>query len=272
MSNMNGAFAKVARAKVHLGELESSVKAYQELDPHDFTRAVVDHPTDPSLAIVEVRVTITHPQPDDWGLIVGDILTNLRAALDHSLFGHATERAETSGTPLSASEQKKLQYPMVHDAPQWPSKAATLASVLDPAVLAAVEATQPFKSPKPDWHSLAILNRLVNLDKHRTVRVVSYVNEQFKVKPGTEATIVSIDDSPKELCDGGVVASAVVRRPLRRPGQPPTDVAIPFNIELGYAANIDVPKVGKQKGVVMVMGLLVDHVEQTLQNLQAAGC
>lgn len=270
---MDSAFAKLGRAKAHLGTLQDSMHAYRNLDDaFDYSREVIDHPFDASLVIIRFRLQVRRPPPDDWGLIVGDILSNLRAALDHAVYGHAEARAHSAGTPLTPKQRRALQYPFVHKGSEWPNERGKLEPFMDGAVIDEIEKTQPFKNIKSDWHSFALLNRLVNQDKHRTVRVVSYVNEVFNIAPGTEAEIVSIDDAPREMVDGIVVAQATVRRPLRRPGSPPGDVFVPFNVQFGYTENIDLPEVGSQKGALLVMEVLVDHVGKVLRNLKNAGC
>jgi hypothetical protein len=143
---------------------------------------------------------------------------------------------------------------------------------MDLAVIDEIEKSQPFKSAKPDWHSFSLLNRLVNQDKHRTVRVVNYVNEMFRITEGTEASIVSIDDAPREMVDGAVVAEAAIQRPLSPPGAPPAEFSIPFNVELGYIENIELPTVGEQRAVLVVMEVIVNHVGETLGLLKTVGC
>jgi len=137
-------------------------------------------------------------------------------------------------------------------------------------VLHVIEDSQPFKVQKPDWHSFALLNGLVNRDKHRQVRVVSYNNEAFNVT-GTTGDVESVDNKPREMTDGALVASVTLRRPLRKPGDSPNDVSVPLNVEFGYTENIELPTVGEQKSVTVVMPVLVDHVIETLDNLKAAG-
>jgi hypothetical protein len=265
VGSLDSAYAKAGQAKVHLDKLQASVDAYRASDPHEFSREVVDHLFQPELVVVNFRVNVKQPPPDDWGLIVGDILTNLRAALDHAVFGHAAARQ-----PLTAGQERALQYPIVAKASDWPSAQAKLAPLMEPAVLQVIEDSQPFKVQKPDWHSFALLNGLVNRDKHRQVRVVTYHNEEFTVT-GTTGNIESIDKKPRELADGALVASVTIRRPTRKPGDPPRDVSVPLNVQFGYTENLELPTVGEQKSVTVVMPILVHHVVETLDNLKAAG-
>ncbi len=61
-------------------------------DPLDFTYRQRRDPQDDTRLIVECLARVKEELPTEWGLLVGDILTNLRAALDHALFGHITAR------------------------------------------------------------------------------------------------------------------------------------------------------------------------------------
>lgn len=46
--------------------------------------------------------------PAEWSLIIGDILTNLRASLDHAVYGQATSRRK-----LNSKERASLNHPML---------------------------------------------------------------------------------------------------------------------------------------------------------------
>ena len=59
-------------------------------------------------------------------------------------------------------------------------------------VLDVIERSQPYHSPDPDRHWLTVLNALVNRDKHRAVRTVAWVSEDFGIAY-SEATVVDLD-------------------------------------------------------------------------------
>ncbi|MGV0808562.1 hypothetical protein [Mycolicibacterium setense] len=265
MGSLESAYAKAEQAKVHLEKLQASVEAYRASEPHEFTRQAVDHLVQPEMVVVKFKVKIKEAPPADWGLIVGDVLSNLRAALDHALFGHASSRQA-----LTEDQERALQYPVVTDATKWPRAQAKLAPFVDPAVLQAIEDSQPFKVQLPDWQFLALLNGLVNRDKHRQVRVVTYNNELFEITH-TDADVVSIDNAPRELVDGAVVASVKLRRPDRQPGKPPSDVVAHLSVQFGYTENLELPVVGEWKSVTAVLPVLHRNVVLVLDNMKAAG-
>ena len=149
---------------------------------------------------------------------------------------------------------------------------SALAPLIDPAVLTAIEDSQPFKlQPDPKRHALALMNSLVNRDKHRTIRVVAYVSEGLTVTH-TDLNIVRLDVNRQPMTDQAVVATATVRRPVRSPGAPPQDVPMAFHTQHEYIENIDLPTVGLQRPVLALMGTFVDVVRDTLNSLKAAGC
>ncbi|QNJ91530.1 hypothetical protein HZU40_09645 [Mycolicibacterium fluoranthenivorans] len=269
---MDSSFAKLGRAQLHFDQLDAEVKAYRARDPFEWPHKLSYHLFDESLAVITYKIHIKEQMPATWGLVVGDILTNLRAALDHAIFGHAAARAEVAGTPLTTAQERNLNFPVITIANDWPNQRNRLAPLLDPAVLAVVENWQPFNQQQvpADWHQLAVLNALVNRDKHRQVRLLSYVSEEFNVK-SSDHEVVRVYAQPKEMTEGAVVASMHIRRPLRQGGR---SALVPgrFHVENGYTENIDIPKVGAQRSVLTVMEALVAAVEDLLNELKAAGC
>ncbi len=270
---MESAFAKLSRAKVHRDTLRTDVEAYRARDPHDWVLRQTDHLFDPSRAVLRVVVKVKEQKPDNWGLIVGDILTNLRAALDHAVYEHAAGRVT-----LTPKQEKDLNYPIITIPTDWPNQRARLTPFVDSAVLQVIEDSQPFKATKglADWHALALLNGLVNRDKHRAVRTVAYMNEEFTVTH-SKLDIIKLDTTPCEMTDGAVVATATVRLPDPSSLTPQQQKEAgwrlaPLDVVSGYIENIDLPKVGAQQSVLFVMDTLVGDVESLLNDLKAAGC
>ncbi|WP_406230578.1 hypothetical protein [Nocardia sp. NBC_01009] len=62
-------------------------------------------------------VRVREPIPEDWPLMVGDVLTNLRAALDHSVYGHAESRNQ-----LTDKQRKALCFPIIEKVETWDNR------------------------------------------------------------------------------------------------------------------------------------------------------
>lgn len=140
--------------------------------------------------------------PVDWSLILGDFLTNLRAALDHLAWQLVILEG---GTP-----DKSTQFPIREtevNAKGNPSP-TKVKGISDVAVLAAIEAAQPFKAIRPREQPLYTLNALVNNDKHRLLLVVAHalrVTGMWWSNPeGQEPPEIRLNLGP--LSDGDPVA------------------------------------------------------------------
>jgi hypothetical protein len=118
-----------------------------------------------------------------------------------------------------------------------------LAALVDPNVLNVIDQSQPLPRPSqdggPNWHPLEVLNNLVNQDKHRTIRTLSSINEQFKVA-NSELPVASImDNTPVEITDG--VTSGTITLKLPPPTTDPIPVGRP---DLAYCtADLDIENV-----------------------------
>lgn len=273
---MDSPYAKLGRAQKHLSDLRTDVLAFRTRDPHEFTRIITQHLYDPKLVVAKFTVTVREEPPAWWGLAVGDILTNLRAALDHAVFGHAM-----ANNTLTATQERVLNFPIVTSRDTWfgvpataghkakPGARKQLEQLISQPVLDVIADNQPFHSQPPESHGLALLNASVNRDKHRTFTVVAYSNEQFEItEVGGVVERVMSESVP--MIDGAVVASVVVR-----PDQstnPGRWHVMPLNVEFGFIESIDLPTWGERRGVVQLMEGLVTGVEEVLDELKAVGC
>lgn len=267
---MDSAYSKLRRAQHHLEALRESITAYRASEPITFRARSRTDPIDSSLCIVEYIVEVAAEPPTElWGLITGDILTNLRAALDHAVFAHATAHHT-----LSERVQRKLQFPVVLDRTKW------AAARTDPQcgkwvtapVLDVISQAQPFNDVEPQHHALNVLNKLVNHDKHRGLRIVAYKGAATFDKAGSP--IESLPASAQPLTNGAVLARTRIPRPLGSSGggRPGLSVAT-FEGEAGYIEVLDIPITDVENlQALSVLDLLVRGTQNVLDALQAAGC
>lgn len=208
---MRSAWIKWARAAEHQRALARSMREFGALDSYEYVRW--DNGGDGSDPLLRVhwRLKIKEPYPERWPVLIGDILTNLRAALDHTFWAAAVLH---SGQPR---RPQRVMFPIAADA----SAFARMSRELRPHVAAAfwelVEAVQPFHGGDlAHTAPLEVLRWLSNVDKHRAVHVVG--RTQFDV-----GDVLVRSDSPLEVVEewrhaGNVEDNAVVvRLKLRRP-------------------------------------------------------
>ena len=198
-----GVFLKIRRANRHLADLDEAIKTALDRDRYSFTLEF-----DPQ---TNSHVYTAHGVPAidaDWSLIVGEILYNLRSALDYLAWQLVILDGGTPGdktqVPVRASPfNKKGEWVTPQLQPP----------VSNPQVLDALEEVQPYRGPEgepaafhdsPLWR-LGILN---NIDKHRLLLVVVCVLDVGEMwwthQPEQPAPNVRISTSPVE--DGSPVA------------------------------------------------------------------
>src|SRR5579863_169632 len=69
---------KIKRADKHIAELQAAILAFKATNPHEVTAK-----RDPNTRKLIYYVHKADPVPDDIALIAGDVLQNLRSAVDH---------------------------------------------------------------------------------------------------------------------------------------------------------------------------------------------
>jgi hypothetical protein len=99
---------------------------------------------------------------DDWPLLAGEAIHNLRGSLDHAVYV-ASGGAEGTQFPITTTEAnfKKRGRPMIARTPS--------------AIQELIEARQPYKAipDDPRVDALARLQQFSNLDKHKTLAIVA---------------------------------------------------------------------------------------------------
>ena len=168
---------KRQRAWDEINSLKADIRAFVESDPYE-PRIKFDGKT--HWLTVSVH---TKKGPDSmWGVRIGEIVHNLRSALDHvvwQLFIKANKR-----TPRLPS---KLQFPIVETKAGFDARAVPIQlNGIAQNAIALIRSEQPFpvseggtgEGPKsPLWH----LAELSNADKHRTLHVTGTTLTSYSV-------------------------------------------------------------------------------------------
>src|SRR5688572_14525128 len=104
--------------------------------------------------------------PDEWPVALGEIIHNLRSALDHLVY--EASAPDENGVPLTRTE-----YPIFADETEYRKSGPRKIRGLNDATRAFVELHQPFMNRKPKTISpLWLLHQLSNTDKHRELNVI----------------------------------------------------------------------------------------------------
>ncbi len=176
MPDLEGVWRKIARANVHLQTFGVEERAFLDRKPY---RLRVDIDTQSSGDMVNeiLVVETTDSVPADLSVLIGDVLYNLRSALDHLAWQLVLAN---QGTP-----NDKTAFPIFNDRTVIRNGKAVerwlnIAGGVHRDALALIEESQPYlRTDGPTMHPLWILNELVNIDKHRLLLVLATVYESI---------------------------------------------------------------------------------------------
>lgn len=113
---------------------------------------------------VYLNLVVRKPPPiEQWTLMAGDCVHNLRCSLDAWLWGKTLER----GKPLK--HERSIQFPLDDDHNRFSNRRRKLAEDLDDNVLWAIEQIQPYNLDPANrlQKSLVLVRELDNQNKHR---------------------------------------------------------------------------------------------------------
>lgn len=160
---------KVDRAEQHLGDLKREIDRYAEQHAYKAVHHVGgvkchEHPD-----CWRYRLQITQ-EPDPWlAILAGDVVHNLRSALDHIAVALVP-----SSRRYKASFPIRMEDPWVRENGRYVAKPETRRSFntavkgMPAAAITAIKELQPYKEgPDARIHLLAQLSTLENADKHR---------------------------------------------------------------------------------------------------------
>lgn len=221
---MRSAWIKWARATEHQRVLARATRKFSATDSYEYVRTDNNGDDTDPLVKVHWRLRIKQPYPERWSVLIGDILTNLRAALDHAFWVAVVTH---SGQP---AHPHRVTFPISTNAAAFAQKTTKeLGSLVAPEVWTLIDAVQPFHGGAAAHTSpLEILRWLSNLDKHRTVHVVG--RTAFDLAPVIVKAATPIEIVDEWRLEGQVKDNAaVVRLKFKRPlGNHPLDLVPTF--------------------------------------------
>jgi hypothetical protein len=169
MPSLDSARLKLARADHHLEWLAQDLRRITS----ENQAALPDHfRVEPGQ-----RVEFVPPVAPGlaWGVVLGDCVQNLRAALDHTAW---------SLTPVSVrhANPKRPQFPIFDDIDVYRDRGQSRVADVDPAARAIIESLQPYNYSEPHIDPLHLLEVLSNIDKHRIIHSVANVTSRVQAR------------------------------------------------------------------------------------------
>lgn len=226
---LDSVLMKINRADEHIHEFDPALSAYLAGNPHV---PRVDH--DAKTGITTLRLEVRNPLPLKMNAILGDVLHNLRSALDHLAWQVALLNVSTP--------YDRTQFPIFDDGQRYANAASGRYFVLQsvaPVHRALFERLQPYqRGSQAQTHPLWLLHELSNTDKHRLVPVISTVvaDNSLKINSMQASGIIDIRAGGRgQAVDGAILAQ------FRMPGaHVNADTEVSLEIQFGQGNTVAV--------------------------------
>ena len=172
-THLVGARAKIDRARRHLLELTSDIQEFQSAHHYE-----VIEEADPHTGDWVYRVRIDQDIPLEWGAIVGDVIHNLRSALD---FGAWQLVCAAGGTPNRATA-----FPITEKTEIFGLEANHRLQGASPQAMRLIKHLRPYSGGN---EALWTLHQLDIIDKHRLLLPVGLAH-----RPGRFSCTIRVND------------------------------------------------------------------------------
>jgi hypothetical protein len=258
---------KIERAKQHLVELEKQIRIYSQRHPYR-----IRWERKPKRDAREWRcvLEITEKPDLELAVIIGDVIHNIRSALDHLAVAIApSKRGSKASFPIATSDPWATKSPwhwwgICKDKPWKSFEKAT--RDMPKGAIAIIKQLQPYaswtpepnvlyffpeepgtntvvaESASPETHFLSVLSRLDNVDKHRDLIAIDGGPMRSMLTlsmTGGDAFIPWKKDVLVPYVNGTVVHEMTFDRPI---AQPDTEMEMHIDGTLHVVVNIGGPE------------------------------
>lgn len=213
MVDFHGARARLDRAAVDLNALVAEIGIWSDADPQPHgNRISIEDGT----RLTIYGVVRKHP-PLGWGLAVGDIVNDLRSALDYMAYDLAIIKDGQDPPPNPSGIEFPIylcrdRYGKVGKTGQRTGPGVSKATRMSLAAEAFVESIQPYQNGNAgNW--LWILHELCIINKHRVIHLTPVLVEKVSLEnmggsniDGLRLSEISFPNNRME--DGAVIATA----------------------------------------------------------------
>jgi hypothetical protein len=213
---------RLERAREHLLEFIRGADTFLKTKPYQL---VTQRQFEGTQEFLIYCVKISNEPPYRLGIIIGDLINNLRSACDNLVWG--------LGQALNVSDASGFFFPICQNRRQYEGLLANeLKGFRDLPVAAQtlIEQLQPYNQTQdPTGHLLYVLNRLWNDDKHRTPVLC------FSTHKGIHMTRVNITGPVSIRAQGIIKDGAELLRIPVFPGDPPLYEKVGFTFDIALA-------------------------------------
>ncbi len=163
------AWLMVTWSQVHAERLQVELAAVASIDMHLRPGVFIKSDYEPDRHGFVLRVgPATSPPPHSWGLRLADSVNCLRSSLDHLAWA-VVGRGGKPPSGMSKRDQRGIYFPIYDTINGFDASLSRKLPGVLAADLAVIRAVQPYHGPNIAEHPLAILDSLVQENKHRTL-------------------------------------------------------------------------------------------------------
>jgi hypothetical protein len=207
--------AKVAHAEEQLERFWTQLKSFMEAQPFS-ARSQTNLRTNDVRIVCRYFVDKFTPVPEDWPLVLGDALHNLRAALDHATWSLL---ANANGDAWAWDNRRRIDFPIYKEETHFTGDFVVKNVPVD--LVSTLKACQPFHCTPvaPQTDALWVLEQAEVLDKHRALNIIALHpdNASFTVWPELpDGRFQWVEQGA--LRPGAEVARFTAPRPIVGPG------------------------------------------------------
>ena len=264
--NLKSSWAKAKRAKAHIDFLRDEVAR----ESPNGKMLWLTRQYEPKKGAIVYRVERTVKIHDDWSLIIGETVHNLRGALDHLAWQLAL-RYFKGIEPSDKRVIKMIQFPIVEDKLLWPGHPNRKYMLIRDAQK--LKGFQPFKLTKKQaavgrhiFKDFFGFSGVSNVDKHRKIQVTHHYVLDARFNYTGSKDCVPANDSRAFNAEGMMLpgdatkaGDEVLRIPIVPTGpNPDVDLNPEFTGCIAIRGNINVIDALEKlfKSVVVVLGSL----------------
>lgn len=169
---------KIQRAKEHIRDLHVEVRAFLSTPPEPY---VISTKRDPQTReLIYYVSSAVEEVPSRIGLIVGDVVENLRSALDYLAY-----QLVLVGSP-GVEPGRNVCFPVSENATRYNSETPGKVKGMRKDAIKAINALKPYKGGN---EFLWTLHRLNNINKHRTLITVGAAHVASSMPPLLRETL-----------------------------------------------------------------------------------
>lgn len=198
---------------------------------------------------IVLRVHVERQPPwERWGVLIGEIVHDLRSALDQLTWTLTITHSGEPPKPLTR-EWRSVQFPVVLEEERFwkrypngkPARGSALQNLwgIDPKLIHAFASVQPFRSgTRAERHPLAVLHALSVQDKHQALPLVAIAGRGGSIV----GEAIGTQGRSHRITVSAPIEDGVAITRLRHLSGPATGVRVPRigeTVELQFRAHVD---------------------------------